>query len=120
VKTLILALFFTLTIISQAHAQSTLTPQEMCAELGKKLVSDIRVQFVSEYHYNRKLDKCILKVMYFEKMDAVILANVFESKVIGHYYSEDFMSKPVICSVGSKECYSWDEFKILVKPYMEE
>ncbi len=107
-------------MVSQVNAQSTLALQEKCAEEAKKFVSDITVQFACEYHYNRKLDKCFVNIMYFGKEATVALFNVFENKMIGHYYSEDFKSKPAICFVGNKKCNSWVECETLIKPYMEE
>lgn len=107
-------------IISQANAQSTLALQKMCAEEAKKFVSDITVKFACQYHYNRKLDKCFVEITYLEKGAMVNLTNVFENKMVGHYASKDFQSKPVLCYVGDKKCNSYDEFEALMKPYMEE
>jgi len=107
-------------VVNIANAQSTLSLQKMCAEEAKKFVNDITIKFACEYHYNSKLDKCFVKIVYFEKGATVTLTNVFENKLIGHYDSQDYNSKPVFCSVGGKNCNSWVEFQALIKPYMEE
>jgi len=79
-KVLVLLAVISLLIPISVKAQSTLALQEKCAEGAEKFVSKIQVEFVSEYHYKKKLDKCFLKV-YFEK--GTTLFNVFENKVVG-------------------------------------
>ena len=117
---LVLLAVVSLLIPNSVKSQSTLTLQKMCAEEAKKFVSDIQVEFACDYHYNRKLDKCFIKIMYLEKGVTVTLTNVLENKLVGHFNSENYNVKPVFCSVGGKNCNSWAEFEALIKPYMEE
>ena len=119
-KILVLLTVISLLVPISAKAQSTLALQEKCAEVAKKFVSDITVQFACEYHYNKKLDKCFVKIVYFGKEPTVTLTNVFENKLVGHYFSEDYKSKPIICIVGGNRCNSWVEFEAFIKPFMEE
>lgn len=116
----VLGILFCLLVSNIANAQSTLHLQKMCAEEAKNFVSDIEVKFACDYHYNKKLDKCFVKIVYMGKGATVTLINVLENKLIGNYDSEDYKSKPVFCSVGGKNCNSYVEFETLIKPYMEE
>ena len=119
-KRILLVIVFVICFSGVANAQSTLALQKMCAEEAKKFVNDIEVKFACNYHYNKKLDKCFVKIIYMGKGATVTLTDVLENKLIGHYDSEDYKSKPVMCTVGDKNCNSWAEFEALIKPYMEE
>jgi hypothetical protein len=121
IKKFIFVLFLATIIISDANAQSTLALQEKCAEGAEKFVSDIQVRFLSQCHYNKKLDRCFVKVMYFEERRVwTALSDVFENAVIGFYFPETSEPKSITCFVENKKCNSLDEFEALIKPYMEE
>jgi hypothetical protein len=119
-KRLLLALFLTAVMVSSVNAQSTLALQEKCAEGAKKYVSEAYAKFeiAYSYHYNKKLDKCFVKIIHFVfgSPNWVEVVNVFENIGIGLYSPPP---KP-FCNVEGIECGSPDEFEILIKPYMED
>jgi hypothetical protein len=111
-KRLLLAVFLTILMVSQVNAQSTLALQKQCADEAKREVSGINVELAYECHYNRKLDKCFIKI-YYPKGSSTILKNIFDNKVIGFHSGS-------VCYVENKECISSIEFEVLIMPYMEE
>lgn len=126
------------------YAQSTLPLQEKCAEGGKAFVERLDSVFSYDSHYNKKLDKCLIRVGFYfgvskEKLNIgngktaalkhpqtmQALYNVFDGKMIGKTYSNGM--KMEICYVGNTECKPHDdpylmmeEFENLIRPYMEE
>lgn len=135
-KILLIGLFLCFLSVP-AYAQSTLALQEKCSEEAKKFererfelgLHNSDISF--ENHYNKKLDKCFVRIGYYfgiEKGEdgegyasyGFALYNVFESsKPIGELrYFGDYNVR--ICYVGNKRCKTIDEFEALIKPYMEE
>ena len=135
-KRFILALFFTLIIVSPVNAQSTLALQEKCAEGAKKIFREEYGDGISKSelmyggfttHYNKKFDKCfiLLKLFYLSKdkdhtgFYTISLIDVFEGKDYGSFSSGLGSGLPG-GKVGDKFCRSEAEFEALIKPYMEE
>lgn len=133
-KLIVIVILFILFLpVFPVHAQSTLALQEKCAEEAKKLIDDSNE--VADSHYNRKLDKCFMRVtsnfgrMEFDMkgkkgktikqrlwMDSLV--NVFENKFIGVCVYVFMEMKE--CWVENTECKTFEEFKNLIRPYMED
>ena len=66
-KKLILALFLTIMMVSPVNAQSTLALEEKCAEGARKWFREHSSEVIYGHssHYNKKLDKCFIRVDYF-------------------------------------------------------
>jgi hypothetical protein len=124
IKKFILVLFLAITIISDANAQSTLALQEKCAEGARKFLKDYASEFICSQnnHYNKKLDKCFIRIFCFNsgtKVRSIEVYDVFESVSLGSYVR--YIDGSLIgCDVGRKVCNSMEEFEALIKPYMEE
>ena len=129
------------------YAQSTLALQEKCAE-GAKTFFFERINSYGgkwglyrdesglgsnnfESHYNKKLDKCFIRIenVYSSKKDddpiyySIELFDVFEGKQYGCFWREQYrnFNWPVTrCEVGTKQCTNEQEFKNLIRLYMEE
>lgn len=79
-----------------------------------------------ENHYNTKLNKCF-SVVHHTSVDSMTKSNfhtrelvdINENKIYGQFFRRD-LDKPSICNVNSKKCQSIDEWKGLIKPYMEQ
>lgn len=71
-KKIVLVLLAVLSFLSpiSVRAQSTLTLQEKCSEGALTYVNriGIEVKFTCAYHYNKKLDKCFVKIIYLENL----------------------------------------------------
>jgi hypothetical protein len=144
-KSLFLTVFLTVIIVSQVNAQSTLALQEKCAEGAKKFFlesgnklgvwSDEKNIYISgfECHYNKKLDKCFILTQNTtssknNKEDDPVwffinLFDVFEGKEYGTFWREQHknFNWPVRqCEVSGKKCSNEQEFRNLIRPYMEE
>jgi hypothetical protein len=141
---LLVTLLFTILIVSQTNAQSTLVLQEKCAQGAKKFFFDHinlyggkwgsfndetfgrgRNHFIS--HYNKKLDQCFIRIEFHsfpegkthKAIDIIDIWNVFEGTRIGGLSTP--MESPYFdCTVAGKACNSPSEFENLVRPYMEE
>ena len=139
-----LGIFTLVLAVTPVYAQSTLPLQEKCAEGGKTFVE--RLESVVSYntHYNKKLDKCFIRVGFYfgveeEKLDMgngkkvtlkhpqtmQALYNVFDGKLIGKTSSNGM--KIETCYVENTKCKPHDdpylmieEFENLIRPYMEE
>jgi hypothetical protein len=75
-------------------------------------------------HYNSRLSKCFyLETTVFsfenEKMSAMSLWDLNENKQYGDYMKGPF-SKPLQCYVQTSSCQSEQEWRELIKPFMEE
>jgi len=141
-KRLFLVLFFTVVTVSSVNAQSTLALQEKCAEGAKKFFLDhinlyggswgnFRDEKGRGYnhftsHYNRKLDKCLVRIDYYyfpkdeseRAIRSIEIFDAFEGTIRGSLF--EGVSPFLICEVRNKKCNSDGEFKALIKPYMEE
>jgi len=135
---LLLALFFTIVIVSPVNAQSTLALQEKCAAGAKRFFFENGYKFdetfgyfksVSNYtsHYNKKLDKCFLRIdsMNTQKnrkgefFQYHYLYDVFEEKEYGAFCFDN-TGNVLKGYVGNKKCGSLGEFENLIKPYIDE
>ena len=130
------ALFVMVLAVLPVYAQSTMPLQETCAEGAKKLIKGATDVTTSTSHYNKKLDKCFMRVgFYFAQIEEdvkvgdrnitvkhphwmVSLYNVFDSKVIGNCAYIGGAKQE--CWVKNTKCKSIDEFDNLIRPYMEE
>lgn len=86
---------------------------------SKKFVRQVSNVANFTNHYNKKLDRCFIRVTFYGKNHSeylVQLCDVFEGTVIGAFSSIG----DGIGHVGNKTCKSMDEFEALIKPYMEE
>ena len=145
-KKFVLALFFTIIIISDANAQSTLALQEKCAEFVKKNLGEPGVidrgkkddlsMMGYTNHYNKKMDKCFVLISYTHFTHTAKgqdqtqfhqeLWNAMDGKEIGLYSSNQVKEGSSWkhyengCKVGDTICHSKTEFDALIKPYMEE
>jgi|LQYC01.1.fsa_nt_gi hypothetical protein len=139
-KKLLLALFFTIVIVSPVNAQSTLAQQKQCAEGAKKFFFEHIQDYGGSWgffidkegygrnnfttHYNKKLDKCFIRIEYHyvpndknvKVIDSIDIWDVFEGKYYG-----GFIKSPIPSGeVENKTCRTLMEFENLIKPYMEE
>jgi hypothetical protein len=140
-KTILLIVLFLWFLSVPVYAQSTLALQEKCAEGAKKFFFDHINLYGGKWgnfrdekgrgynhftsHYNRKLDKCLVQIdyYYFPKDEEKVLRSIeifdaFEGTIRGSFFVGFYPL--LICNVGNKECKSLEEFKALIKPYMEE
>jgi hypothetical protein len=127
---LFLPVFFALIIVSPVNAQSTLALQEKCAEGAKKYYREAIVPFLESkdkvgilYHYNKKLDRCFIRVSYIQENYVETLYDVYENRLIA-----TFVKSQGIWNIEDK-FFSFDKteylselkkFNTLIKPYMEE
>lgn len=130
-KKLLLALLFTIMIVSPLNAQSTLPQQEKCAEGAKKFFLEFKnqhpIDFLGAYtcHYNKKLDKCFIRIIWDNlpkdikepRRSGIEIYDVFEEIRYGYWNKFDGNKSGM---VGKKSCNSFEEFENLIKPYMEE
>jgi len=128
-----------------ANGQSTLALQKQCAEEAKKFFlengnklgvwSDQKDTYMGSFecHYNKKLDKCFILAQTTtysknKKEDDPVwyfldLFDVFEGKRYGIFIREQHknFNWPVRqCEVNGKICSNEEEFRNLIRPYMEE
>ena len=129
-KKLFLMVFFALIIVSPVNAQSTLALQEKCAEGALKYYREAIVPYLESkdkvgilYHYNKKLDRCFLKVVYMGENYVETINDVYENRLIA-----TFVKSQGIWNIEDK-FFSFDKteylselkkFNTLIKPYMEE
>jgi hypothetical protein len=142
-KNLFLAAFFTVIMVSSVNAQSTLALQEKCAEGAKKFFLDRITGYGGEWgffnskgfgrgyndftsHYNKKLDKCFIRIDFHSfpeaktkrALNVIDVWNVFEGTHIASLSTS--VELLIDCVVADKTCNSASEFEALIKPYMEE
>ena len=131
-RKLVLALFFTILIISDANAQSTLALQEKCAEGALKYYREAIVPYLESkdkvgmlYHYNKKLDRCFIRVSHIKENYDVVeeIYDVYENRLIAA-----FVKSQGIWNIEDKFIFfdkmkypsELKKFNNLIKPYMEE
>lgn len=123
-KTILLIVLFLCILSVPAYAQSTLALQEKCAEGARKWFKDHSSEVIYGHssHYNKKLDKCFIRVDYFfseTEWQLVQLHDAFDWRLIGSCFQRKDGTL-VGCYVGTKMCASRTEFEALIKPYMED
>jgi hypothetical protein len=132
-----LGIFVSILTVIPVYAQSTLALQEKCTEGAKTFVQRLDSFTSYESHYNKKLDKCFIRVgFYFGQIKEdvklgngkttslkhphwmVALYNVFDGKMIGNCAYIGMEKQE--CWVDNSKCKTNDEFENLIHPYMEE
>jgi hypothetical protein len=127
-------LFFCVVEITCVHAQSakeTYDLQERCGkraaeiyqkDFGQNVTSDTSSTVIANYenHYNLRLNKCFMledSMTYTkdakEGIKILTLADINENKIYGSF-------DPMECTVQERSCHSEQEWRALIKPYMEE
>jgi len=122
------------------HARSIFELQERCAEQARKSFNDMGYNKKDmagfENHYNEKLNKCFVEITNTqtvargEVMTTRMIFDALEGKNYGEYFWQTEKGKkywevaPFVCDViapsGEKQfCKSDEEFKELMKPYMD-
>jgi len=104
--------------------------QERCSKESDKFITkeygNIEM-YTSRNHYNNRLNKCFVLVSFYNNNISNIgglqetLYDPFENRKYGDLFIDhaDGLSK-VTCILLDTHCKSYDEWKSLVKPYMEE
>ena len=134
---IIAVLSISVLVVIPAYAQSTLALQEKCSEGAKKFIERLDSVVSYDSHYNKKLDKCFIRVGFYfgvekEKLNwgngktttlrhpqtMQALYNVFDGKMIGNCAYVGMVKQE--CWVGNTKCKTIDEFENLLRPYMEE
>jgi hypothetical protein len=118
-------LLLILTVVP-VYSESTLPPQEKCAEGAKAYAGDDDNMLYAA-HYNKKLDKCFVYISRASENASAVwfgLKDLFGNKPIGfcsfNVIDEKVHEKPSLCYVDNVDCNSLTEFENLVRPYMEE
>ena len=129
-KRLFLAVFFTVIIASSVNAQSTLVLQEKCAEGALKYYREAIVPSVESkdkvgilYHYNKKLDRCFIRIYRYGENYVEEIYDVYENRLIAA-----FVKSQGIWNIEDKFFFfdrmkypsELKKFNKLIKPYMEE
>jgi hypothetical protein len=131
-KKFVLALFFTIIIISDVSAQSTLALEEKCAEGAKEFFREAIVPYLESkekvgmlYHYNKKFDRCFIRVSHIKENYNVVeeIYDVYENRLIAA-----FVKSQGIWNIENKIFFfdkmnylsELKKFNKLIKPYMEE
>jgi hypothetical protein len=82
-----------------------------------------------ENHYSPKLNKCFVLVstMAFENANKTksysfddILIDINDNKIVGEYFQRNNNAAPDMCNVASADCHSKEEWRTLLRPYMED
>jgi len=129
-KKFVIALLLLFAISEYAYAQSTLALQEKCAEGAKKYYREAIDPFVKPedkvgilYHYNKKLDRCFLRVYHYGENYTETLNDVYENRLIA-----SFVKSQGIWNIEDKFFFfdkteypsELKKFNTSIKPYMEE
>jgi len=123
-KQFVVGLILLFVVSGDAYAQSALGLQEKCAEGASEWLKDHSSEVIHglRSHYNKKLDKCFIRVDYFfseTEWQLVQLHDAFDWRLTGSCFQRKDGTL-VGCYVGTKRCSSRTEFEALIKPYMEE
>ena len=77
-----------------------------------------------ENHYNSRLNKCFYVITindWREGLQMFSLVDVNENRWVGSYHaSKSVPDGPVRCEVQKKRCNSEEEWRALIKPFMED
>jgi len=75
-------------------------------------------------HYNSRLNKCFYVILindWREGLQMFSLVDVNENKYVGLYHaSKNVPDGPVECQVQGKQCKTEEEWRALIKPFMED
>jgi hypothetical protein len=134
-KVFLLALIGILTGLNAFGSQlkEEYEPKDKCHKLSDQFYNDYFknkkgvVYSYNKNHYNNKLKSCFLYVEERYKvaevksrLDVNRLVNIDDKKLIGVLTYYPNIIKIEECYVADKKCKSINEFKNLIKPYMEE
>ena len=123
-----LGTLLSLVLVSGAQAQSLQEKYEPSVQCGKQAAERFardwserhRANF--ENYYNSRLNKCFyleISALYEGAQKMLTLIDLHENRVIGSYdklEGEAF----VVCSVQEKQCKNEEEWRALIKPFMED
>jgi hypothetical protein len=74
-----------------------------------------------ENHYSSRLNKCFyLKAHQTAETKSLRLFDLNDHKEIGSYVGRMDIPRPVKCALQEKRCESEEEFRALIKPFMED
>ena len=115
----------------QSTAQNTtLALQAKCADGALKYYNEAIVPFLKSkenvsisYHYNKKLDICLLRVVHFAKNHFEEIINVNENKVIAGFVQSQgiwIIEDKIFTFDKSEYSFALNKFNASIKPYMEE
>ena len=119
-------------VVNIVNAQSTLALQEKCAEGALKYYREAIVLYLESkdkvgmlYHYNKKLDRCFIRVSHIKENYDVVeeIYDVYENRLIAA-----FVKSQGIWNIEDKFFFfdkmkypsELKKFNTLIKPYMEE
>jgi hypothetical protein len=121
-----------LVLATGVEAQSLKEKYELSVQCGKQAAQRFEEFALTiipspgnryESHYNSRLNKCFLLKMVGEEYQAFSLEDVNENKEVGNYFVKHRRNdKPLLiaCRVQEKKCTSEEEFRALIKPFMED
>jgi hypothetical protein len=126
-----------LVLATEAQAQSLKEKFELSERCGKQAAERF-AKFQSEHglssqpfnyenHYNSPLNKCFYLETFFllgsEPSSVTIvktLVDLHENREIGRYHKPRENDRQRRCSVQEKQCTSEEEWRSLIKPFMED
>jgi hypothetical protein len=124
-----------LVLIGSAQAQSLKEKYELSERCGKQAAevfakeweapdynSVANVMASYENHYNSQLDKCFYLLTSTGKSGTKIMAlfDLNENKDYGLYVSTAGAKEPIQCYVQATDCQTEEEWRALIRPFMEE
>jgi hypothetical protein len=122
-------------LASGAWAQSPKEKYELSEQCGKQAAEAFakeweapdyngvaKVMASYENHYNSQLDKCFYLLTSTGKSETkiMVLFDLNENKDYGLYVSTAEAKEPIQCYVQTSDCRSDEEWRALIKPFMEE
>ncbi|MHB8138002.1 MAG: hypothetical protein ACYDGO_06380 [Smithellaceae bacterium] len=121
----ILIVLFTISFVGCDNKLSTkelYNLQEKCGKQSEEWYGNKDKPLSYQSHYNKKLNKCFILVSVNTDSDyqGEMLFDVNENKEYGTYVRGKKSDTIDLCDVLEKECKSFEEWKSLIKPYMEE
>ena len=125
-------------IATGAQAQSAREKYELSVQCGKQAAatfakewgsvpggynSEVKASANYENHYNSRLNKCFyLETSNFSAVNNMSLWDLNENKEYGRYIIASAAEGPVTvqCYVEKRDCKTEDEFRALIKQFMED
>jgi hypothetical protein len=128
----IVALLSLVLLASGAQAQSLKENYELSERCGKRaeeVFARAKAETTGltiaadnyENHYNSRLNKCF----YLEShergaMRSLMLIDLNDHKEMGAYIGQSSVQDPIKCVLQGKQCKSEEEWRALIKPFMED
>jgi len=134
-KKILLIVLFLCFLSVPVYAQSTLALQEKCAEGAKNFFKQHYTAYnkgedfevITQYtnHYNKKLDRCFIRVELLrtgksQPKRMIFLYDAFEGEEYGWFCFDLEKETIFVCYVKNENCNSLGEFDKLIRPYLEE